>query len=310
MLAQPHGHPDGSAGRPALTKRVRRLRRGTYGHITDAPGAYPATISVSDGTNPPQVVPLTVNVTQENATPTYTGPTSMTAPPGNDTANLDLTATVVQAADGTLGDLATATATFTDTTTSETCCTSPVSSGGAASCAYAADSPRTYAVRVTVGGRYTGVTASDTTLTISTPAGTNGLQVTPPTSPVSGQYSVTAHVCRSRRRRIDAALTLTATPGGLRRRGWPDRSQRPSRGDLDGGGNVTAAPASSYPATILMADGTESEPVNSHGQRDPGERDADLHGTDHRGHRSGCPDRRRGADRPPWPRPRTATSVT
>jgi hypothetical protein len=60
-----------------------------------------------------------------------------------------------------------ATATFTDNTTGDTLCTSPVTSGGAAGCSFNADAPRTYAVKVTVGGRFTGVTASNTNLVVS-----------------------------------------------------------------------------------------------------------------------------------------------
>ena len=136
--------------------------------ITSPPGTYPATIDVSDGTRTEQVN-LTVVVTREDATPTYTGPTTASAPAaGTGVVNLNLAATVAQGPDANPGDLGNATATFTDTTTGNTLCTSPVTSGGAASCAYAADAPRTYAVRVTVGGtHYTGVSVSDTTLTVT-----------------------------------------------------------------------------------------------------------------------------------------------
>jgi DNA polymerase-3 subunit gamma/tau len=154
-----------------------------------APGVYNVTVKVTDGTQTTNV-PLTFTVTQENATPTYTGPTTASAPAdGVGVVNVGLTATVAEAADGNLGDLANATATFVDTNTSTTLCSSPVTSGGAAACSFNADSPKTYAIKVNVGGRYTGTTASDTNLVVTTSAPT-GLQVTQPGNPSqSVQYS-------------------------------------------------------------------------------------------------------------------------
>ena len=64
-------------------------------------------------------------------------------------------------------DFTYATATFVDTTTSTTLCSSPVSTGGTASCTYNAAAPGTYQVKVNVGGRYTGTTGADTTLTVT-----------------------------------------------------------------------------------------------------------------------------------------------
>ena len=77
---------------------------------------------------------------------------------------------MAQAADGNLGDLSTATATFKNSTTSATLCTSPVTAGGAAGCTFTA-APGTYQVKVDVGGRFIGTTAADTALTVTaTPA--------------------------------------------------------------------------------------------------------------------------------------------
>jgi hypothetical protein len=132
-----------------------------------APGVYDVTAMVTDGTTTTDV-PLTFTVTQENATPTYTGDTSKAAAAGQDHVDVNLAATVVDAADGNLGDLANATATFVDTATSTTLCSSPVTSGGAASCTYNAAAPGSYQVKVDVGGRFTGTTAADTTLTVTT----------------------------------------------------------------------------------------------------------------------------------------------
>jgi hypothetical protein len=152
-------------------------------------GAYPVTIHVTDGTQTTDV-PITITVTQENATPTYTGPTSASAPSaGTGVVSVPLTATIDQQADGTVGDLTTATATFVDATTSATLCTSAVTAGGAASCSFNADAPKTYAVKVNVGGRFTGTTASNTNLVVSAPA-VVGVVVTPPGNPTqSVQYS-------------------------------------------------------------------------------------------------------------------------
>ena len=157
-------------------------------HRERGSGLYPVTVKVTDGTQTTDV-PLTITVSHEDATPTYTGPTTASAPSsGTGVVSVPLTATIVEAADGNPGDLTTATATFVDATTNTTLCASPVTAGGAASCSFSADAPRTYAVRVDVDGRFTGTTASDTNLVVS-PPGVVGVVVTPRAPDQSVQYS-------------------------------------------------------------------------------------------------------------------------
>ena len=136
------------------------------GTTTAAPGTYNVTAKVTDGTTTTNV-PLTFTVTQESASAAYTGPTSTATAPGDGSVDVPLTATVTQAADGHPGDLGTATATFKDTTSGDTLCTSPVTSGGAAACTFEDATVGTYQVAVEVGGRFTGGTSADTALTVT-----------------------------------------------------------------------------------------------------------------------------------------------
>jgi hypothetical protein len=147
-----------------------------------APGTYNVTAHVTDGTQTTDV-PLTFTVTQETATPTYTGPTTAATAPGGSSATVNLTATVAQQADGSLGDLSTATATFKDATTSATLCSSAVTAGGAASCSFSA-APATYQVKVDLGGRFVGTTAANTALVVTaTPPGGSAPDTTVTSAP-------------------------------------------------------------------------------------------------------------------------------
>jgi hypothetical protein len=232
------------------------------GTTTAPPGVLPVTIKVSDGTQTTDV-PLTFTVSAEDATPTYTGPTSAVAPTGGDDAiNLTLTATVSQAADGNPGDLGTATATFTDTTTGDTLCTSPVSGAGLASCGYAADLPvgsagRVFKVKVAVGGNYTGTTAADTTVTVSVQS---GLVVTPPVdaAPVT-QYSDGVSLSFSATSGLPGA-NLTATPAGLPAGLSLTRAGSAASASWSVTGTTTDAPAT-YPVTVTVSDGTQQQDV-------------------------------------------------
>ena len=160
---------------------------GLLGGVTAAPAVYAATVTVTDGTES-SGYPVTITVTREDASVTYTGPASATSPRGGDDAvEITLTADVAASPDGTPGDLTTASATFTDTTTAETLCVSPVSGLGKASCVYSADLPpiagRAYSIEVSLGGRYQGSTTSDSPLVV-TIAGTE--PTAPDTAIVSG----------------------------------------------------------------------------------------------------------------------------
>ena len=80
---------------------------------------------------------------------------------GNDVVTIPLSAHLVQAADGSLGDITTATVTIKDVIANEVLCANlPVSASGDASCTYSADIPlqsgRLYNLQLQVGGRFVG----------------------------------------------------------------------------------------------------------------------------------------------------------
>ena len=141
------------------------------GAVTAAPGSYPVTVDVSDGTDSEEVS-FTIVVTQEDATATYTGPATEEAPTGgNDVVSVPLSAHVTQAADGSLGDLTKATVTIKDTIANEVLCANlPVNASGDASCNYSADIPlqsgRIYNLQLQVGGRYVGTGTGTLSVTI------------------------------------------------------------------------------------------------------------------------------------------------
>ena len=161
------------------------------GNVTAAPGTYPVTFTVDDGasdagtdTENPEVISTSIVVAAEDATVTYTGDTTAEAPnAGTDVVDVTLSAHVTPSADGSSGDLTTATVTFEDTTADEVLCADvPVDASGDATCTYDADVPsaagRSYALELTVEGNYTG-------------SGTGSLEVTvdstaPDTSITSG----------------------------------------------------------------------------------------------------------------------------
>ncbi len=169
------------------------------GTATAAPGTYPVTLVVDDGSGP-QEAPFTVVVTAEDATASYTGPTEVSADSDDETAPINMTAMVQEAADGALGDITKATVTFTDTATSEVLCANrPVSATGAgvgtASCAVVADLPeddgRTYSVALTVAGSYTGTSATDTGVTVTqsdAPSDTTPPQTTITSGPKNARF--------------------------------------------------------------------------------------------------------------------------
>ncbi|WP_157544544.1 reprolysin-like metallopeptidase [Nocardioides halotolerans] len=141
------------------------------GHATDAPGTYPVTVTVTDGTDSEEL-DLTIEVTAEDATATYTGPATVEAPVGgNDVVTVPLSAHVTQAADGSPGDLTKATVTIKDTIANEVLCAdAAVDANGDASCSYSADIPlqsgRVYNLQLQVGGRYAGSGTGSLSVTI------------------------------------------------------------------------------------------------------------------------------------------------
>lgn len=129
-------------------------------------GSYPVTVTVDDGTHAARSFGLTLTVTPEGATATYTGPGTATAATGGPAAlAVPLTAAVVQAADGSSGDLTTGSASFVDVATGDVLCVDPaIGADGTAACTLRADLPagdagRTYDVRVDVGRNFVGASA-------------------------------------------------------------------------------------------------------------------------------------------------------
>ncbi len=248
---------------------------GTYkitGAVTGAPGSYPVTLTFNDGVHAAVQRTLTVLVTREDATATYTGPDSATATQGGtDAVDVDLKADIAQAADGSLGDLTTATATFTDTVSSETLCTSPVTAAGKAACTFGADltgtDDRTYQVKVTVGGpNFTGATTADSPLVVTFDADPGLVVSEPSDSAPSVQYSdaldpaVTLDVSAQTVASEDFTAAATGLPTGLAltRTSASPAGTKPGTATYTVAGSVTGAPGS-YPVTITIGDGTHAD---------------------------------------------------
>jgi hypothetical protein len=165
LAATPTGLPAGLA--LAKTGTGADATWSVTGSVTDAPGTYPVSVQVSDGTES-DTVGFTITVTREGASATYTGPASATLANAADTdAVVDLTASVVAAADGTPGDISTARATFTDTTTDDVLCADVVvtatATAGTGTAACSAElALGGHDVVVTVGGRYVGTSPAAT----------------------------------------------------------------------------------------------------------------------------------------------------
>ena len=143
-----------------------------------APGTYPVHVTVTDPAGSDSF-DFDVEVEPEDSTVVYTGPTNVVGPDWEESdVPVTMTAQVTQAADGSLGDINTATVDFTDTIEAEDLCTDvPVITAGAgpgtATCTFDADvfddDTVTYHVALTVGGSYRGISAAGTVLTVSLP---------------------------------------------------------------------------------------------------------------------------------------------
>jgi hypothetical protein len=148
------------------------------GTPTAGAGAYTGHVVVTDSTQSDSF-DVDVSVDPEDATVVYSAPTEVV---GNDPDGLEIpftmTAQVTQAQDNNLGDISSATVTFTDTNTGHVlCAAAPVTTAGAgpgtASCQVVADvfdeDEVTYEVDLAVGGAYLGASADDTEVTVSLP---------------------------------------------------------------------------------------------------------------------------------------------
>jgi hypothetical protein len=144
------------------------------GTPTGAPTPTPADVTLTI-TGEPDPITFQVNVAPEDATPAYTGPATILAEAG--TAKVKLAASVTSQPDGTPGDLSKATLTFADTVSGNVLCDAvPVTAAGTATCEVDAKKA-TYALKLTVGGSYTGTSAADAPVAV---------QVAPETTITSG----------------------------------------------------------------------------------------------------------------------------
>jgi hypothetical protein len=116
------------------------------GTVTAAPGTYAGSVSVTDGDGEATTGPLTVTVTQEDADVAYIGDTLTSG-------STLLRATIVDRADGAPGDLAHATVTFKEGTT--TLCGPLPGASGVVSCKVTLP-PGTHTITAQAGDYYTG----------------------------------------------------------------------------------------------------------------------------------------------------------
>jgi hypothetical protein len=125
------------------------------GTTTAAPGSYQVTVTVTDGSGSKRSIGFPVTVAPEHATATYTGDDAVERRSGTAT----LAASVAEVADGSPGDIGTATVTFSQRG-KVVCGPLPVTrqadGTGTASCD-AKLGGGTHPVDITVGGDYTGV---------------------------------------------------------------------------------------------------------------------------------------------------------
>lgn len=234
------------------------------GTTTDAPGTYPVTLAVDDGSDPQQAR-FTVVIEPEDATASYTGPTEVTADSDAESAPIEMTAMVQEGTDGTLGDLTTATVTFTDTTTSEVLCAdAPVTATGpgtgTSSCSVGADLPeddgRTYSVALTVGGHYTGVSAADTDVTVTQDDGPPVDTTAPETTITSGPKNARFYLDRTVTYRYtsEPGVTYTCSFGGL-------TGACPTSGEITLGGLAEGATYRFAVAATDAAGNTDASPA-------------------------------------------------
>ncbi len=164
ITATPVGLPDGFT-LDRVQSSADGVRPGTTrfevtGTADADPGSYPVEVTVADGVAPDTTVELTIDVSADSATLSYTGDTFGTAlETGADVLELTLSADVADT-DATPGPVA-GSVVFTDDTTGDDLCTAPVVAGEA-SCTFGADvagTERAYQVVGTLdSARYTGAT--------------------------------------------------------------------------------------------------------------------------------------------------------
>ncbi|SBT47681.1 M12 family metallo-peptidase [Micromonospora narathiwatensis] len=146
------------------------------GTTTAAPGTYPVTVTVSDGTGLAGSTSFTVTVTAEDAAATWAGDTLVSTATSGASGKALLRAVVQDssvlpsATDTTAGDIRNATVTFTEG--GVTLCTGTVELLGAATTSASAACEvalpaGTHTVTATVGGYYTGSTTAQVTVAVS-----------------------------------------------------------------------------------------------------------------------------------------------
>lgn len=211
LMATPSGLPAGLSLEIASTSAAG-TRPGTRtwrlaGTADGAPGTYPVSVQVADGDGHTTSTAFTVVVTRESARGAYTGETRKAAAAGETSAPVGLAATVEEVPDGSPGDLSHATVTFVEEGV-PACSVLPVSAG-AASCT-ASLGLGSHAMKVLIGGRYTGEAGG--TVVVSEPAPAPTPTPAPTADPRPGlsvlpDLSRTASRLRVRRGRIKVKVT-------------------------------------------------------------------------------------------------------
>jgi hypothetical protein len=178
LVATPTGLPAGLT----LTKTETPQSGASWavtGTTTDAPGSYPVSFTVGDGTTTSSFG-TNVVVAEERATVGFTGPTTFTAGDyADDEVSVTVSALVDQAADGQLGPIDAAEVAFTDTQTGEEVCDdaaqvlTPGTGQGLATCSFDADLSEfdsiQFRIHATVEGAYTGESAGEVIYTAALP---------------------------------------------------------------------------------------------------------------------------------------------
>ena len=184
LTATAPGLPEGLtllAGAPSANGRTWTV----VGETTEVPDLYGVEVTVEDGDGNEATTEFSVDVTEEDAGATYTGPASVTGAAGAASAPVTLSFSVADSPDPTGGDVATATVTFMEGTAT-LCANVPVVTAGdprlgSATCAANLSTGATHHVDAVIGGNYQGGGAGDVQVTAASGPVTPGTPGTPGT---------------------------------------------------------------------------------------------------------------------------------
>lgn len=180
------GTGSGGAGSPGTRSWA------VAGTVDAAPGTYPVTATVLDGTGQQGTTTFDVVVAPEDAVATFSGDAAVVSAPGAGTATAALRADVAGAVpgDATPGDVGLATVTFREGVTT-LCADVPVATAGTpgapgagrASCTATLTVGADHPITVVVGGRYTATTPGSVRVTATPAEPTTTTQPATPTQP-------------------------------------------------------------------------------------------------------------------------------